>query len=77
MSATADTKNNGIGGDDDVEVEEMEKSRSAVLDVRAKDAHDVEHSLTALEAAKAYPMALFWSITLSMCVIMEGYDTIL
>ncbi|KAK9235017.1 general substrate transporter [Lipomyces kononenkoae] len=29
------------------------------------------------EAMKAYPMAIFWSLVVSMCVVMEGYDMIL
>jgi hypothetical protein len=43
-------------------------------------AHDraiSEADLTPLQAIKAYPMAIFWSLMVSMCVIMEGYDTIL
>ena len=27
------------------------------------------------EAISAYPMAIFWSLIISTCVIMEGYDT--
>ncbi|CAL5871725.1 uncharacterized protein PFLUO_LOCUS5978 [Penicillium psychrofluorescens] len=77
MSTIVEPKNNGINVDDDFDVAEMEKTDSDLLDIRAKDAQEVEHSLTALEAVKAYPMALFWSVTVSMCVIMEGYDTIL
>ena len=36
-----------------------------------------EHNLTVREAIKAYPMAIFWSLAVSMCVIMEGFDSIL
>ncbi|EXJ64317.1 hypothetical protein A1O7_00653 [Cladophialophora yegresii CBS 114405] len=36
-----------------------------------------EHKLTVREAIKAYPMAIFWSLAVSMCVIMEGFDSIL
>jgi len=28
----------------------------------AKDSSDIEHSLSPLEAVKAYPMAIFWSL---------------
>ncbi|KAK9327602.1 hypothetical protein V1520DRAFT_314768 [Lipomyces starkeyi] len=41
----------------------------------AKIAAEVEQHLPALQAIKAYPMAIFWSLVVSMCVIMEGYDT--
>ncbi len=37
----------------------------------------LEHELSALEAIKAYPIAIMWALFVSMCVIMEGYDTIL
>jgi hypothetical protein len=48
-----------------------------VLDARAADATEAEHALSPLQAIRAYPMAIFWSFMVSMCVIMEGYDTIL
>jgi hypothetical protein len=38
---------------------------------------EFEHKLTIREAIKAYPMAIFWSLAVSMCVIMEGFDSIL
>ncbi|ODQ69669.1 hypothetical protein LIPSTDRAFT_100465 [Lipomyces starkeyi NRRL Y-11557] len=41
----------------------------------AKTAAEVEQHLPPLEAIKAYPKAIFWSLVVSMCVIMEGYDT--
>ena len=37
----------------------------------------LEHELSILECIKAYPTAIFWALMVSMCVIMEGYDTIL
>lgn len=40
-------------------------------------ASDPEPYLSPLQAIKAYPMAIFWAVLVSMCVIMEGYDTIL
>ena len=39
---------------------------------QAKDSDDQEHALTPLEAIKAYPMAIFWSLMVAMCVVMEG-----
>ncbi|KAK9428408.1 hypothetical protein V1505DRAFT_349292 [Lipomyces doorenjongii] len=41
----------------------------------AKSAAEAEQHLPPLDAIKAYPMAIFWSLVVSMCVIMEGYDT--
>jgi len=43
----------------------------------AQIATDKEHNLTLVEALRAYPKAIGWSILLSSAVIMEGYDTIL
>lgn len=36
-----------------------------------------DQGLTIREAIRGYPKALFWSLMVSTCVIMEGYDTIL
>ncbi|KAK2026950.1 alpha glucoside transporter [Colletotrichum zoysiae] len=44
---------------------------------RIQDTINAERSLTRREAIRAYPMAIFWSLVVSLCVIMEGYDTIL
>lgn len=38
---------------------------------------DAEHHLTARQAIRDYPWALFWAFAVSLCVIMEGYDQIL
>lgn len=43
----------------------------------AQDRAILEADLTPWQAIRAYPMAIFWSLMVSMCVIMEGYDTIL
>ena len=43
----------------------------------AQIAADKEHGLTLVEALRAYPKAIIWSVLLSMAVVMEGYDTIL
>ncbi|KAB5531403.1 maltose permease MAL31 [Coniochaeta sp. 2T2.1] len=48
-----------------------------LLEVRAREHIEVEHSLSLWEAIKSCPMAIFWCLMVSMCVIMEGYDTIL
>lgn len=36
-----------------------------------------EHEMSVRQALRAYPWAVFWSLVVSMSVIMEGYDTIL
>jgi SP family general alpha glucoside:H+ symporter-like MFS transporter len=40
----------------------------------AQHGGELEHHLGPLAAVKAYPMAIFWSVMVSMCVIMEGYE---
>lgn len=47
------------------------------LEAIARDGNELEHVMTTLETVKAYPMAIFWCVMVSMCVVMEGYDTIL
>lgn len=34
-----------------------------------------EHETTVRKALRAYPFAAIWSLTVSMSIIMEGYDT--
>ncbi|OBT73123.1 hypothetical protein VF21_08922 [Pseudogymnoascus sp. 05NY08] len=36
-----------------------------------------EHGLTFKQAIKTYPRAIFWSVLVSTCIIMEGYDVVL
>lgn len=50
-------------------------SKSITID--AQESLLIEHNQTPLDAIKAYPMAIFWCLVISTCVIMEGYDQIL
>jgi len=54
-----------------------EKWQNRQLSQAAADRAHVEHALTPGQAIRAYPMAIFWCLAVSMCVVMEGYDTIL
>ncbi|SPO03156.1 probable alpha-glucoside transport protein [Cephalotrichum gorgonifer] len=36
---------------------------------------EAEHNLRPLAAIRKYPWAIFWCLVVSMCVVMEGYDT--
>ncbi|KAK9372092.1 uncharacterized protein V1513DRAFT_466954 [Lipomyces chichibuensis] len=47
------------------------------LTKNAKTGAEIKQSLPPLQAIMAYPKAIFWSLIVSMCVVMEGYDTIL
>lgn len=53
------------------------KLQGAVLDDYAQGGVKNEHDMTPMEAIKSHPMAVFWCLVVSMCVVMEGYDTIL
>jgi len=44
--------------------------RGDKLHYNAKDGAAVEHDLTPLQALRAYPMAIFWALMVSMCVVM-------
>ncbi|KAI0602461.1 sugar transporter-like protein [Biscogniauxia sp. FL1348] len=58
----------------DQELEER-LGHSAILE--AKQATEDEHSQTLFQALKENRRAVFWSLLISMTIIMEGYDTIL
>ena len=40
----------------------------------AKAATAIEHALTVREALRLYPKAVFWSMLLSLALVMDGYD---
>lgn len=43
----------------------------------AKLATDKEHNMTLLQGIKLYPKAIAWSLLISTCICMEGYDVCL
>lgn len=42
----------------------------------ARDATNMEHSMTIREAVRLYPYACAWSILASTALVMEGYDLV-
>lgn len=40
----------------------------------AKAATDKEQSMTLMQGIKLYPKAAMWSVLISTCIAMEGYD---
>lgn len=42
------------------------------LSQAAENRAHTEHRMTVQEAIHAYPMAIFWCLVISTCVIMEG-----
>lgn len=43
----------------------------------AKIATDKEHKMTLLQGIRLYPKAIAWSVLISTCICMEGYDVCL
>lgn len=52
------------------------KSMEGII-LNAKSASDKEHRMTLLQGIKLYPKAVFWSVLISTCIAMEGYDVCL
>ncbi|KGO76997.1 Major facilitator superfamily domain, general substrate transporter [Penicillium italicum] len=40
----------------------------------AKAATEKEHSMTLMQGIRLYPKAVLWSVLISTCIVMEGYD---
>ncbi|KAH6982689.1 general substrate transporter [Ilyonectria destructans] len=72
-----EAKDNMIDPAQHVEAPPADGMASKSLAFNAEESLIVEHNLSPWEAIKAYPMAIFWCIVISACVIMEGYDQIL
>lgn len=49
-------------------------SRGSILIRNAKAATDKEHHMTLLQGIKLYPKAVGWSMLISLCIAMEGFD---
>ena len=52
-----------------------EKWGDRTLSVVAQEVTDDEKAMTIREAIAANKKAILWSLVISTCVIMEGYDT--
>jgi SP family general alpha glucoside:H+ symporter-like MFS transporter len=40
----------------------------------AKSGAEAEHRMTLLQGVRTYPKAIAWSVLISTCIAMEGYD---
>ncbi|KAL0256110.1 hypothetical protein SLS55_008502 [Diplodia seriata] len=61
-----------------VPVEDLEPTKTVeVLKHDAKLATEKEKNMTLLQGIKLYPKAIAWSVAISTCIIMEGYQTCL
>ncbi|KAK3117748.1 hypothetical protein LTR53_000558 [Teratosphaeriaceae sp. CCFEE 6253] len=45
--------------------------------LNAKNATEKEHNMTLMQGIRLYPKAIAWSILISTCIAMEGYDVCL
>lgn len=45
--------------------------------INARNATQKEHSMTLMQGVRLYPKAIFWSLLISSCIVMEGYDVCL
>jgi hypothetical protein len=43
----------------------------------AKTATEAEQKMTLMQGIKLYPKAIAWSMLISTCIVMEGYDVCL
>jgi hypothetical protein len=60
----------GFNNDDEV-VAKLSNKEGAIA------AEQAEQQMTFREAIRDYKSAVFWSFGISLCIIMEGYDTAL
>jgi SP family general alpha glucoside:H+ symporter-like MFS transporter len=57
------------------DLKDTNSMKQTIID--AKKASDNEQSMTLLQGIKLYPKAIAWSILISTCIAMEGYDVAL
>lgn len=55
-----------------VHLEKPSSMDRLIADARA--ATEKEHKMTLLQGIRLYPKAVFWSMVISTCIVMEGYD---
>jgi MFS transporter, SP family, general alpha glucoside:H+ symporter len=57
------------------EKDHLANTRSNSVVIRnAKAATEKEHSMSLLQGIKLYPKAVGWSMLISLCIAMEGFD---
>ncbi|RYP67077.1 hypothetical protein DL769_005865 [Monosporascus sp. CRB-8-3] len=63
-----------VGGDDEKGGQDAPGNPLADVIRNAKLASEKEHKMTLIQGVKLYPKAIAWSVLISTCIIMEGYD---
>lgn len=61
----------------DAAFEMHDTSKMDKIIAHAKSAADKEQKMTLMQGIKTYPKAIFWSMLISTCIVMEGYDVCL
>ncbi|CAI7676205.1 unnamed protein product [Penicillium discolor] len=56
------------------DIERQDSVHMAKATNNAKSAADAEHKMTLLQGIRTYPKAIAWSVLISTCIAMEGYD---
>jgi hypothetical protein len=54
-----------------------QKRTNSIVIRDAKAATVKEQNMTLLQGIKTYPKAIAWSMLISMCIVMEGFDLVL
>jgi len=57
--------------------EQHHKSAANQITNDARLASEKEHNMTLWQGVKLYPKAIGWSVLISTCIVMEGYDVCL
>jgi MFS transporter, SP family, general alpha glucoside:H+ symporter len=57
------------------ELKQTDSMKQTILN--AKSASDKEHHMSLLQGIRLYPKAIGWSVLISTCIAMEGYDVCL
>lgn len=55
-------------------IEYIPRSRGSILIRDAKAATEKEHNMSLWQGLKLYPKAVGWSMLISLCIAMEGFD---
>ncbi|KAL2159055.1 hypothetical protein VTH06DRAFT_2814 [Thermothelomyces fergusii] len=67
-----------VGGDDEKEQNTQDKTKGLEAKNRviqgAKTATENEQKMTLMQGIRLYPKAIAWSVLISTCIVMEGYD---
>lgn len=61
-----------LANNNDENLEKPSSMERLITDARA--ATEKEHKMTLLQGIRLYPKAVFWSVVISSCIVMEGYD---